>query len=179
MYIIACRAHFFHLPGLGQVGHSPRGTSGSAGTLDWSPMWSGSHFTCHPQFPNTPTPLILLHPCWLPMPPDDPLSPYTPTRPLTPLLAPTPLHSFQSPDTPTLLPPNVPWNHYTPWYPWASYTPCKPPDTLHPCHPSNVPWPPTACAGPNALWAPTPPTSPPTPPTPHDGPWHPHLRTEI
>ena len=32
MYITGCRAHLCHLPGPGQVGHSPRGTSGSAGT---------------------------------------------------------------------------------------------------------------------------------------------------
>ena len=37
MYIIACRAHFCHLLGLGQVGHSPRETSGSDGTLNRGP----------------------------------------------------------------------------------------------------------------------------------------------
>ena len=37
MYIIACRAHFCHLLGLGQVGHSARETSGSDGTLDRGP----------------------------------------------------------------------------------------------------------------------------------------------
>ena len=93
MYIIACRAHFCHLPGLGEVGHSPRemsgvmgpktgalawpgevghsprGTSGSAGTLDWSPMWLGSHSICHSQCPLTPlTP---------------PASPLTPLQPLS------------------------------------------------------------------------------------------------
>ena len=47
MYITGCRAHLCHLPGLGQVGHFPRGASGSAGTLDWGPMWSGSQSTCH------------------------------------------------------------------------------------------------------------------------------------
>ena len=35
-----------HFPGLGQVGHSPRGTSGSAGILDWGPMWLGPQ-CCH------------------------------------------------------------------------------------------------------------------------------------
>ena len=55
MYIIACRAHFYHLLGLGQVGHSPRGTSGSAGTLDWGPIRSGSQSTCHPNTPLTPS----------------------------------------------------------------------------------------------------------------------------
>ena len=68
MYIIGCRAHFCHLLGLGQVGHSPRGTSGSAGTLDWDPMWLGSQSTCHPKYtPDTP------------MPPDAPNGPNTPT----------------------------------------------------------------------------------------------------
>ena len=37
MYIKACRAHFCHLHGLGQVGHSPRETSGSDGTLERGP----------------------------------------------------------------------------------------------------------------------------------------------
>ena len=71
MYIIACKALFCHLLGLGQVGHIPRetserdgtlnrgpclalvrrslpkGTSGSAGILDWGPMWLGSQSTSH------------------------------------------------------------------------------------------------------------------------------------
>ena len=50
MYITGCRAHFYYLPGLGQVGHTQKETSGSAGTLDWGPMWSGSKSTCHPQY---------------------------------------------------------------------------------------------------------------------------------
>ena len=33
---MGCRAHLCQLPGLGQLGHSPRGTSGIAGTLDWA-----------------------------------------------------------------------------------------------------------------------------------------------
>ena len=37
MYIITCRPHFCHLLGLGQVGHSPRETSGSDGTLNRGP----------------------------------------------------------------------------------------------------------------------------------------------
>ena len=44
---MGCRAHLCQLPGLGQVGHSPKGTSGSAGTLDWGPIWSGSLSPCH------------------------------------------------------------------------------------------------------------------------------------
>ena len=47
MYITGCRAHLCYLPGLGEVGHSPRGTSGSTGTLNWVPMWSDSKSTCH------------------------------------------------------------------------------------------------------------------------------------
>ena len=70
MYIIAYRAHFCHLLGLGQVGHSPRETSGSAGTLDWGPMWLGSQSTCHLQC----TPYTSM----APMPPDTPYTPYVP-----------------------------------------------------------------------------------------------------
>ena len=132
MYIIACRAHFCHLPGLGQVGHSPRGTSGSAGTLDWGPMWSGSQFTCHPQCPPdtscTPChPLMPLHPCWPWMPPWWLSEPYQP--PWHPLLAPWHLlHHCH---------PNAPWNSYTPWYPetqcpWAAYNPGTPAGPWHP-----------------------------------------------
>ena len=33
--IKGCRAHWCHLPGLGQVGHFPSGTNRSSGTLDW------------------------------------------------------------------------------------------------------------------------------------------------
>ena len=40
------RAPLCHLPGLGKVGHSPRGTSGSTGTLDWGPIWLGSLSSC-------------------------------------------------------------------------------------------------------------------------------------
>ena len=91
MYIIACRAHFCYLPGLGQVGHSPRGTSGSAGTLDWSPMWSGSQFTCHPQCPDT---------LYTPAGPNDPLNPYTPYQPPADLQHPTPLAGPSAPTHP-------------------------------------------------------------------------------
>ena len=113
MYIIACRAHFCHLLGLGEVGHSPRGTSGSVETLDWGPMWSGSQSTCHPQFP--------LHPYWLPD-------------------APTPLMAPNAPDTPTpqcpLMPLHICWplNPYTPYQPPMHLTPPVSPLTpLHPC----------------------------------------------
>ena len=55
MFIKGCIAHLCHLPGLDQVGHSPRGTSGSAGTLNWDPMWLGPQFSPHQIFP-TPVP---------------------------------------------------------------------------------------------------------------------------
>ena len=91
MYIIACRA-ICHLLGLGQVGHSPRGTSGSAGTLDWGPMWSGSQSTFHPQYTSdTPTPTR---------------SPQYPLMPI-PLLTPEYLESLLAPNT-SLTPPMFP-----------------------------------------------------------------------
>ena len=117
MYIISCRAHFCHLLGLGQVGHSPRETSGSDGTLDWGPMWSGSQSTC----PNTP-----LHPL---------TAPYTPRRPPMPsyvtyiLLAPEYLHSLPAPIH-HLMPPNGPNTPYTPEEPQC---PLMPPIPLLAC----------------------------------------------
>ena len=53
MFIKSCIAHLCHLPGLDQVGHSPQGTSGSAGPLNWGPMWSGPQFSLHQIFPYT------------------------------------------------------------------------------------------------------------------------------
>ena len=50
-----------HLPGLGQVGHSPRETGGSARTLDWGPMWSGSLSSCHHLTSPKPDRLIFCH----------------------------------------------------------------------------------------------------------------------
>ena len=58
MFIKGCRAHLCHLPGLDQVGHPPRGTSGSAGTLNWGPMWLGPQFSLHQIFPSTCSPLM-------------------------------------------------------------------------------------------------------------------------
>ena len=123
--IIACKAHFWPgrslpkgnqwewwnpgegpLPGLGEVGHSPRGTSGSAGTLDWGPMWLGSQSTCHPYTPWWPSmlpmapipqcPYNLRAPiaCWCPL---YPCWTWAPTLPASP-----PMH---------------PWHPYTPWWP--------------------------------------------------------------
>ena len=142
MYIIACRAHFCHLLGLGQVGHSPRETSGSAWTLDWGPMWLGSQSTCHSQYipthPNSPQnprrpqcPLMLPIPLLaleylhsLPACNTPPISPDTPQCTPTP---PTPLKSPYIPlchlypsslSVPTLTasPPIHPW-HLHPWFP--------------------------------------------------------------
>ena len=141
MYIIACRAHFCHLlglghqeplPGLGEVSHSPRGTSGSARTLDWGPMWLGTQSTCHPNAPLTPpaslvapnapwhpyTPTSALYPCW-------PMSPYTLCQPLN-----------------------------------APLTPCNP------CHPSILPLNPHTPDDPDIPDTPTPSRSPPLPPMP-------------
>ena len=123
MYIIPCRAHFSHLLGLGQVGHFPRGTSGSAGTLDWGPMWLASQSNCHPQyFPDTP--LTASH------------HPYTPRSPM-PLMPPilllapeylVPASSPYNPDTPyTLTSPE------SPWYPIMAS------NTLHPLAAPNTP----------------------------------------
>ena len=64
------------LPGLGEVGHSPRGTSGSAGTLDWGPMWLDSQSTCHPKYTPRRPPMLLMLPI-----PFWPLSNYTPCQP--------------------------------------------------------------------------------------------------
>ena len=158
MYIIACRAHFCHLLGLGQVGHSPRGTSGSAGTLDWGPMWSGSQSTCHPNTPLTP-PIPLIPPKW---PPTSTRSPNAPDAPI-PLLAPKYLESLSAPqytpdtpytpdapDTPKMAPtslgaPNAPWCPHTPSGPWVPRVPLSPqytqhPYTLMPLTPQNSPY---------------------------------------
>ena len=58
---MGCRGHLCHLLGLGQVGHSPRGTSGSAGTLDWGPMWFGSLSSGHHLTNPKPDRLIFCH----------------------------------------------------------------------------------------------------------------------
>ena len=99
------------LPGLGEVGHSPRGTIGSAGTLDLGPMWLGSKPTCHPMHPYTLdapntsyTPYKPLYPCW-PLstysPCQPPMYPDTPYTPNTLLMPPTPPTGPFSPDTRT------------------------------------------------------------------------------
>ena len=89
---------------LGQVAHC-----GSAGTLDWGPMWSDSQSTCHPNTPLTPPkwPSHFLHPRNPPMhlmppypfwpkylqslpAPNTPLTPYTPVTPIMASNTPTP-----------------------------------------------------------------------------------------
>ena len=153
MYIIGCRAHFCHLPGLDLVGHSPEGTSGSAGTLDWDPMWSGSQSTCHPYAP--------CHPCHPPMP----LMPYTPSGPKcpwhpnpcwpwapTPLPAPmplTPLPASQFPLTPPTsllaswvpIPPTGPWHPLMPLHPASSNVPIPTKPLMPPDAPYTPCWP--------------------------------------
>ena len=125
MYIIACRAHFCHLLGLDQVGHSPRGTNGSTGTLDWGPMWSDSHSTCYPNTSLTP-----LHPLMPPNGPQHhtPRSPQCSLMPLRLLLAPEYLQSLSAPNT-----------LQTPYTP---DTPDAPKQSLHPYTPQEFPMPP-------------------------------------
>ena len=150
------------LPGLGEVGHSPGETSGSAGTLDWGPMWSGSQPICHPQCPYTTT---------------GPLMPYTPDGPWYP------------PDTPTpQWPPSAPTLSGSPN---ASMTPPTPPAgllmPLHSLPVPNTPWCPLHLCWPlspysltahNALLTcPSPPVDPVTPHTPYwlpNAPWCPY-----
>ena len=97
------------LPGLGEVGYSPRGTSGSAGTLDWGPMWSGSQSTCQPQCPLHPleapnAPLCHLYPSY----------PWVGTLPAIPQYSPyTPLTAPQCSNTPWHLHPKSPQCPFT------------------------------------------------------------------
>ena len=123
MYIIACRAHFCHLLGLGQVGHSPRETSGSAWTLERGPCLDFVRKV-------TPQgePVGVLGPWtwaqygWLPvhLPPQC------------------------TPDTPTPLEDsNAPLCYLYPFWLLSTYTPCQPPihpwHVLHPLMPPNSP----------------------------------------
>ena len=153
MYIIACRAHFCHLLGLGQVGHSPRGTSGSAGTLDWGPMWLGSQSTCHPNTPLTPldAPDTQNGP-YTPRSSHCPWCPYSPSGPWIPRVPPSPQYTpdtLYTPDAPTpkngllhpLGAPNATWCPYTPSVPWVPRVPASPNTPLHPWHPKTAPTP--------------------------------------
>ena len=53
MFIKSCIAYLCHLLGFDQVGHSPWGTSGHTGSLNWGPMWLGPQFSLHQIFPYT------------------------------------------------------------------------------------------------------------------------------
>ena len=64
MYIMACRAHFCHLLGLGQVGHCPRGMSWEY----WDPGLG----------PNVVRLPVHLPPQYIPYTPDIPKQPSTP-----------------------------------------------------------------------------------------------------
>ena len=129
MYVIAFRAHFCHLPGLGQVGHSPVGVLGpwTGAQCGWPPSPPATSNALHPLLaPWCPyihsQPPDALHPCWLlsaytpcqtPMHPDTPYTTCHPNTPCWPLTWPhQPLHSLPvptcTPDTPTpLLAPNA------------------------------------------------------------------------
>ena len=177
------------LPGLDEVGHCPGGTSGSAGTLDWGPMWLGSQSTCHPNGPLTP-PTCPWHPLQ---------ASYTPTGswPLHSLPAPMypwhPLHPCLIPPTP---PTSCQWEYWDcglgpnmvgfkvhllppmpPTPPTASLMPLHPlpvPDIPCQPHPLNPCW--WECwdpgLGPNVVGLPVhlPSHMPPTPPTAPDAP---------
>ena len=58
---MGCRAHLYQFPVLGQVGHSPRGTSRSAGSLDWGPVWLGSLSSSHHLTNPEPDRFIFCH----------------------------------------------------------------------------------------------------------------------
>ena len=119
MYIIACRAHFCHLLGLGQVGHSPRETSQSDGTLNRGPCLALVR-----QVTLQGEPVGVLGPwtgaqCdWAPSPLATPNASLTPLHPWLPLI---PQHPMS--------PPMLPFATYTPSGPWVMYTPASPPNT--------------------------------------------------
>ena len=193
MYVIGYRAHFCHLPGLGQVGHSPRDTSGSDGTLDWGPMWLGSQSTFHSQCPPDTS-----------YTPAGTWCPYIPCQlPNAPMKPPQSCWPLMLPDIP--LPPAgplIPYIPCQPWIdPWHPYTLCHPhcsPDALHPCQwecwgpglgpnvvglpvhlPPNAPnthtalQPQCSLTSPASPLMPLPVQTPPEPPTSPAGPQHP------
>ena len=111
MYIKGCRAHFCHLPGLGQVGHTQGEPVGMLSPWTGAQCGWGSQATYHSQCPLTPIPALLMHP-YIPcqssdvllMPPTILLVPnvLTPSTPCWPLEPPTPLPAPQcSLTTPT------------------------------------------------------------------------------
>ena len=136
------------LSGLGEVGHSPKETSRSAGTLDWGPMWSGSQPTCHPnvpchpyipcQPPNAPSPLPALQYPWCPYTFAGPLTPCWPSEPLHPMTPPAmplmALHHMLTPDTPWCSLHHCQWEC---WAPGLGPNVIRLPVQLPPC---NAPW---------------------------------------
>ena len=125
------------LPGLCELGHSTRGTSGSAGTLDWGPMWSGSQSTCHPNAPDTPytpaKPMTYPTPYWPP-------TPQCPTPLTVWVLGPwTGAQCSQAPSPATTQCPLTPLHSLlAPWCPYTPATPQCPPDALtSPLTPDN------------------------------------------
>ena len=152
------------LPGLGEVGHSPREPVGvleswTGAQCDWTPSLSATPMPPDTpytpfQLPNTPTPSAgpqcslrppyLLLALWAPTPPaipQFPLHPCHPNAPETPipLMPLSPYIPYQPLTPPTPLPAlNAP---YTLWQPPMSPTPCQPPDALHPCNPPDTPTP--------------------------------------
>ena len=117
------------LPGLGEVGHFPKGTSGSAGSLDWGPMWLGSQSTCHPN--ASPTPWCPLSPLGAPnatlyhLYPSGPWVPKLLASPQWTLTSPTPQILPYGPQFP-LTPLGAPLWHLYPFWPQSTYTSCKP-----------------------------------------------------
>ena len=117
MYIIAYRTHFCLLLGLGKVGHPPRETSGSDGTLNRGPClalvrlvtpqeepvgvlgpWTESQCGWAPSPPAAPCPLKPLLAPNAPLRPPLPYKPSIPPNAPVPLLSPRPLHSLQGPN---------------------------------------------------------------------------------
>ena len=134
MYIIACRAHCYHLLGLGRVGHPPGEPVGVLGP------WTGA------QCGQTPSPLANPIHSWHPLNPLMPLTPKQPSTPLgalqcplmppIPLLAPEYLESLPAPQntSDTLdpwCPPDTPKMAPTPIHPLgALHCPLMPPIPL-------------------------------------------------
>ena len=160
MYIIACRAHFCHLLGLGQVGHSPRETSGMMGP--WTEVQCGQASS------PLATPMHPWHPLHTPNSPlTPPRSPQCPLMPPIPLLAPEYLHSLPAPIHPwhpnapyTPRNPHVPCCHLYSFWPTSTYIPCQPPIHPWPPMPLEAPCAPYATNTPSGPWVPTLPASP-------------------
>ena len=164
MYIIACRAHFCHLLGLGTPTGSPGGVPPGEPVGVLGP-WTGAQCGWAPS------------PCAMPIHPWHPYHPkMAPWHPLgfpnapTPLVAPEYLESLPAPNTP-LTPPDAPdtpkWPPTTPrspqcplypFWPLSTLSPCQPPihpwHPLHPWCPDTPKWFPTPLGAPSAPWCP-------------------------